>query len=151
MPPRSGSTNGICQASCRRPPRSAPHPSAITRLLESASRPRYTAPPIIAAIIARFQNTGATYETKKRLWLFRMPSAHAEMTSTPVIGKRMRTSRMVTSCFAPSHSGKKAATSNGASAQPTMARPPATAVRMPSDAPAKRRASSSRPWPSISA
>jgi hypothetical protein len=96
--------------------------------------PKYTAPPIIAAIMARFQKTGATYETKKRLWLFRTPSAHAEMTSTPVIGKRMRTSRMVTSCFAPSHSGKKAATSNGASAQPTMARPPATAVRMPSDA-----------------
>ena len=42
-------------------------------------------------MIAAFQSTGAKYGRKNLRWLFRMPSAHADSTSTPVIGNRIRT------------------------------------------------------------
>ncbi len=39
------------------------------------------------AIMAAFQTTGATYETKNLWWLFRTPRHQAEKTSRPVAGK----------------------------------------------------------------
>ena len=99
----------------------------------------------MAAIMARFQKTGATYETKKRRWLLRIPSAQALTTRIPVMGKRMRTRVTVSACFSGDHWKKKSPTSQGATSTPARASPPATTVRIPSAAPAKRPASSSRP------
>ena len=48
-------------------------------------------------MIAAFHSTGAKYGRKNLRWLFRMPSAHADSTSTPVIGKRMRTTAIMSS------------------------------------------------------
>ena len=46
-------------------------------------------------------DTGAVYDTKKWRWLLSTPSAHADSTSTPVIGKMMRVQRMVSSRISP--------------------------------------------------
>ena len=62
----------------------------------------YLAPKIHStAIMAAFQITGAAYERKNFLWLFRTPRHQAESTSSPAPGKRMRTRRIVNSRFSP--------------------------------------------------
>ncbi len=56
-------------------------------------------------MIAAFQSTGAKYGRKNLRWLFKMPSAHADSTSTPVIGNRIRTTAIRSSRRAPSKPG----------------------------------------------
>ena len=143
MPRTCRNRNGTWKARVNAPPARAPHASASTRA--APSNPKYTAPAIIVTIIAKFQKTGATNETKNVPWLLRIPSAQAAMTKSPVIGKRIRTSRMVRSWVSGAQSGKKKWTRMGASAMPARASPAATVVRMPRAAPANRAASSSRP------
>ncbi len=105
----------------------------------------------MAVMRARFHSAGATYDTKKRRWLSRMPIAHAERTKIPTIGKRIRTSVAVRRCLSGDHSGKKSWTTSGAARTPTRTTVPATTLRMPNAAPAKRAASSSRPCSTSSA
>ncbi len=66
-------------------------------------------------MIAAFQSTGAKYGRKNLRWLFKIPSAHADSTSTPVIGNRIRTTAIRSSRRAPSKPGVNTLTSNGAS------------------------------------
>ena len=98
-------------------------------------------------MIAAFHSTGAKYGRKKCRWLFRMPSAQADSTSTPVIGKKMRTTAIMSSRRSPSKPGVKTLTSTGASSTPSSASTPATPSSSANTAPATRPASFVRPWP----
>jgi hypothetical protein len=93
------------------------------------------------AIIAAFHSTGATYGTKKRRWLLRIPSAHADSTSTPAIGNRIRVTVMASSRRSSVKPGRKTPTRTGASATPTKVSTPASASRSAKMAPATRPAS----------
>ena len=66
-------------------PESPPGEAAACRL------PKMTS----VAIIAAFHITGAVYESRKRRWLLSTPRHHADSTSSPAPGNRMRTSRIV--------------------------------------------------------
>ena len=68
--------------------------------------------------------TGAMYESRKRRWLLRMPRHHADSTSSPAPGNRMRTIAIVSSRFSPSKPGAMTATSSGVASTP-----PATSTR----------------------
>ena len=65
------------------------------------------------AIIAAFHITGAAYESRNRRWLFRMPRHHADSTSRPAPGNRMRTSAIVSARFSPVKPGAISAISTG--------------------------------------
>ena len=101
-------------------------------------------------MIAAFHSTGAKYGMKNLRWLLRMPSAHADSTSTPVIGKMMRTMAIISSRRCPSKPGVKTVTSTGASSTPSSDMTPATPSSSANMAPATRPASFVRPWPSSS-
>jgi hypothetical protein len=98
-------------------------------------------------MIAPFQRTGAAYGRKKRRWLFRMPRQKAERTRSPVPGKRMRTSRTVSSRRSPEKPGVKRSTRSGAARTPSAERRTARSARSVPAVRAVRRASSSRPSP----
>src|SRR5207244_3171100 len=70
-------------------------------------------------IIAAFHMTGAVYESRKRRWLFSTPRHHAERTSRPAPGNRMRTSRIVSSRSSPSNPGAMASMRTGVATTPT--------------------------------
>ncbi len=94
-------------------------------------------------IWARFQSAGAEKERKKRRWLFRTPRHHAARIISPAIGKRMRTSCVV-SASAPASSDQPGTTnrvSQGANKIPTPLSTAASTSRRPRMVPAKRRAS----------
>ena len=99
-------------------------------------------------MIAAFHSTGAKYGRKNLRWLFKMPSAHADSTSTPVIGNRIRTTAIRSSRRAPSKPGVNTLTSNGASSTPSNEIAPATPSSNANAAPATRPASAVRPCPS---
>ena len=79
--------------------------------------------------------TGAAYESRKRRWLLSTPRHHADSTSRPAPGNRMRTSRIVSSRFSPSNPGAITSMRSGVrqdadehdDARPTSARSEATA------------------------
>ncbi len=96
------------------------------------------------AIIAAFHITGAKYGRKKLRWLLRMPSAHAESTSTAAMGKTIRATATVSSRRSPSSPGMNRLTMNGASSTPRRPSRPATPRRSAKMAPATRPASSCR-------
>jgi hypothetical protein len=60
---------------------------------------------------------------KNRRWLFRIPSDQAESTSTPAMGKMIRTRLMVRSRCSPSKPGVNTVTRTGASNAPASASP----------------------------
>ncbi len=79
-----------------------------------------------------------------------MPSAQAESTRIPAIGKMIRMLAMVSSRRSPSKPGVKTETSTGASRMPIRASAPATATSSAKIVPATRPASSSLPSSSSS-
>ena len=99
-------------------------------------------------MIAAFQSTGAKYGRKNLRWLFSIPSAHADSTSRPVIGNRIRTTAIESSRRCPSNPGVNTLTMNGASGMPMQADGAGDASSNANAAPATRPASSVRPWPS---
>jgi hypothetical protein len=73
-------------------------------------------------MMATFQTTGATYDRKKRRWLFSTPRHQAESARSPAPGKRMRTSRTVSSRLSPSKPGAMTSISHGARRTPASTR-----------------------------
>ena len=96
-------------------------------------------------MIAAFQSTGAKYGRKNLRWLFKIPSAHADSTSTPVIGNRIRTTLIRSSRRAPSKPGVNTLTSSGASSTPSNEIAPAMPSSNANAAPATRPASAVLP------
>ena len=92
----------------------------------------------------RSTSTGAVYDSRNRWWLFSTPRHHADSTSSPAPGNRMRTSAIVSSRFAPVNPGAIASMSSGVASdadEHDAARP--TSASSDATAPATRSASSS--------
>ena len=94
-------------------------------------------------MMAAFHTTGAVYDRRNRRWLFRIPRHQADSTSSAMPGKRMRTSRMVSSRFSPAKPGAMPSISQGVAQTPTTASTAVTRARSAPTAPATRAAASS--------
>ena len=101
--------------------------------------------PTSAPIIARFQTTGAAYDRKNLWWLFRIPRHHAEITSSPAPGNRIRTTWTASARFSPSNPGAIRSMSHGAARTPASTMIETVSDSRPATAPATRSASSWSP------
>ena len=94
----------------------------------------------MATMPATFQSAGAAYGRKKRRCVLSTPRHHAEITMSPVMGNRMRTSVIVSSRRGWSNPFASTVVIEGASAIPTRASTPAASNNSPRIAPARARA-----------
>ena len=140
--PNTPSTAGSCTTNWSALP--ATDPAARITASRSSGRPAGPKSSSVA-IIAAFQITGAVYEMKNLRWLFRTPRHHAEMTSRPAPGNRIRTSRVVSSRFGPLKPGAITSMNTGARATPARTRTAVTRDRMMKTVRATRSACSCSP------
>src|SRR5436190_1769683 len=142
---RSGATRittGSWMRNCSALPTTDPIASFIARSGSSERPPKTRS----VAIIAAFQTTGAAYDSRNRWWLLRTPRHHADMTSSPAPGNRMRTSDVVSTRFSPVKPGAMRSISSGVANTPTRTSSDTTRARIDATAPATRSASRRSPF-----
>ena len=130
------STTGTCTMNCSALPATDPHASRTARRGSSVPRPNATSVPIIA----RFHTIGAAYDSRNFPWLFSTPRHHADSTSSPAPGNRIRTTAIVSARLSPVNPGAITAMRIGVANTPTSTIAPTTIASSAATAPATRSA-----------